>query len=129
MSDFTIAVSAIVVGGIIVHLLQRIIDGPIRDRLSIRKKHIENVGNDHTEDIVIKTSGPLSLKGRPVYIQNTGIIKNIIINEHQINNVVIVHKNESEAVLIPKNYNDSEINFQTTGSGMTTTVSGSLHVK
>jgi hypothetical protein len=90
MSDFTIAVSATVVGGIIVYLLQRIIDGPIRDRLSIRKKHIENVGNDHTEDIAIKTSGPLSLKGRPVYIQNTGIIKSIIINEHQRDNVEIV---------------------------------------
>lgn len=128
MSDFTIAVSATVVGGIIVYLLQRIIDGPIRDRLSIGKKHIENVGNDHTEDIAIKTSGLLSLKGRPVYLQNTDIIKSIIINEHQRNNVEIVRKNESEVVLIPKNYNDSKINFQTTVSG-TTTVSGSLHVK
>ena len=128
MSDFTIAVSATVVGGIIVYLLQRIIDGPIRDRLSIRKKHIKNVGNEHTEDIAIKTSGPLSLKGRPVYIQNTGIIKSIIINEHQRDNVEIVRKSESEVVLIPKNYNDSEINFQTIVSG-TTTVSGTLNVK
>ena len=128
MADFAIEATAAVLGGIIVYIIQRVFDGPLRDLLSIKKKEIKSVGNEHIEEITVKTSGTLSMKGRPIYIHNTGTIKSIVINQSQRDNVEIVHKSESEAVLIPKTLADPEITFETTSSG-TTTASGTLNVK
>lgn len=117
--ELVITITVTVACGIIVAIVQKYFIPDLRDRRSIKKTVTKTDEVGTMSDISIKTSGPLSMKTRPIYIYNSGVIKNIKIIEGE--NVVINRHGDSEAtVLTTKGYNAPELHMMVEGSGVTT---------
>jgi hypothetical protein len=127
MVDLGDTIIGTIIGGLVVYFVGRFLDRGFRNWASVKKEQESRDGDKTVENIAIRTDGPLSLEGRPVYIHNTGTIHNIEVKGDQKDVVEVIRADGSNAVIVPKRPTGRVINLQATVSG-TTTVSGSLDV-
>lgn len=126
MDELGVGIIATVVGGLIVYLVKRFIENPLRDWVSIKKKQQSIDGDNIVEEVSIRNQGPFSYGGGPIYFHNDGEIHNLVVSPDQRNAVDIILRDQSNAIILPKG-SINIINLQATVSG-TTTASGSLTV-
>lgn len=110
--------------GVIVALFCYYFLDDIRDARSIQQRVTEEKDKTIT-DVSVKTSGPLSFGGRPVYIYTNGPIHDIIIPEDMMGKLLVVQSDAAPytATVWQLKKLDS-MHFQIEASGVST-VSGS----
>lgn len=117
--EWVIGIICSVVGGIIVVIVQKYFLPDLRDSHSIKKTVTKPDKGGTKSEISIKTSGPLSMKNRPIHIYNSGVIKDIKIIEGK--NAVINRHGDSEAIVFTTpSYDAGELHMMVEGSGVTT---------
>ena len=105
-----------------------ILGDKIRDWYSIKQENTLDGDGNQVSNVSIKTSGPLTFKNKPVYVQNTIKINSLVIQENQRESVVATPIDDTLTILTPKIPTESELTIHIEGSG-TTTVSGTLSKK
>ncbi len=105
-----------------------ILGDKIRDWYSIKQENTLDGDGNQVSNVSIKTSGSLTFKNKPVYVQNTIKINSLVIQENQRESVVATPIDDTLTILTPKIPTESELTIHIEGSG-TTTVSGTLSKK
>ncbi len=107
-----------IVIGIIICLFNYFLDD-IRDWRSIKQNDTRE-GNKTITNVTVKTTGPLMLGDRPIYIYNEGTINKIEVAENQKDLVVVTPIGSSAAIILQKIPVEGHLSFRIEASGDST---------